>query len=69
MKVFEIYWRDLTDEAKERLKELYHDNIDNNPIATIDVCDDEPELKAVDVMAAIGKICKQYNDNITKTKG
>lgn len=37
MKSFEIYWDDLTDIAKERLKELYHENIDLAPIAIIDI--------------------------------
>ena len=37
MKSYEIYWNDLSDEAKERLKDLYHDNIDLSPLAIIDV--------------------------------
>lgn len=41
MKSFEIYWHDLTEDAQERLKDLYHDNIDISPLAFIDVEDDE----------------------------
>jgi len=37
MKTYEIYWRDLTIVAKERLKELYHSNIDLTPLAIIDI--------------------------------
>ena len=37
MKSFEIYWEDLNEEAKTRLKDLYHDNIDLSPLAIIDV--------------------------------
>jgi len=41
MEIYEIYWDDLTAEAQERLSGLYHDNIDNSPIACIDVEEDE----------------------------
>ena len=41
MKTYEIYWGDLTDEAKERLKGMYHENIGIAPIAIVDVEDDE----------------------------
>jgi len=37
MKEFEIYWDDLTEEAQERLKEVYHDNIDLTPLAYIEL--------------------------------
>ena len=37
MKTFEIYWKDLSDEAKERLADLYHENIDLSPLAIIEV--------------------------------
>lgn len=37
MDSYEIYWDDLTSEAQERLKELYHDNIDLSPLAIIDI--------------------------------
>lgn len=36
----EIYWNDLTKEAKERLSILYHENIDISPIAIIDIEED-----------------------------
>jgi hypothetical protein len=39
MKTVEIYWTDLTDEAKERLRPLYNDN-DWIPIALIDLEDE-----------------------------
>lgn len=41
MKTFTIYWDDLTDEAKERLAELNHENIDQAPLAIIDIEDEE----------------------------
>jgi len=37
MKTFKIYWHDLNKEAQERLKELYHDNIELSPLAIIDI--------------------------------
>lgn len=37
---FEIYWDDLTREAKHRLKEMYHENIDMTPIAVIELEED-----------------------------
>jgi hypothetical protein len=37
MKNFEIYWDDLTQEAKDRHKELYHDNIELTPIAIVEL--------------------------------
>jgi len=41
MQQFEIYWDDLTEEAKERLKDLYHENIDLSPIAIIELEEQE----------------------------
>jgi hypothetical protein len=41
MKSYEIYWDDLNEEAQERLKEIYHDNIGLSPLAVIDIEDDE----------------------------
>lgn len=49
MKRFEIYWNDLTDEAKERLAELEHDNIDLYPIATIELEDINIEEDDIDI--------------------
>lgn len=43
MKSYKIYWSDLNDEAQERLKELYHDNIELCPLAIIDIEDEEIE--------------------------
>lgn len=40
MRTFEIYWNDLTDDAKERLKDLNHDNVDLSPLAIIELEDD-----------------------------
>ena len=37
MAQYEIYWDDLTEEAQERLKGLYHGNIDLSPLAIFDV--------------------------------
>jgi len=37
MKSYEVYWKDLSEEAQERLKELYHENIDLSPLAIIDI--------------------------------
>jgi hypothetical protein len=37
MKSYKIYWKDLTDEARKRLAEIYHDNIDLSPLAIIDI--------------------------------
>lgn len=46
MKSFEIYWNDLNEEAKERMKDLYHENIDLSPLAIIDIEEeDENQLK------------------------
>lgn len=33
--IYEIYWSDLTPEAQERLKDLYHRNIEMSPLCTI----------------------------------
>lgn len=38
---YEIWWDDLTDTAKERLKDLYHANIELSPLATIDIEPDD----------------------------
>jgi len=40
MESFEIYWSDLTPEAKKRLSGLYHDNIEISPIAIIETVED-----------------------------
>ena len=37
MKHYEIYWHDLSEEAQERFKDLYHENIDISPLAIIDI--------------------------------
>jgi len=37
MKSYEVYWKDLSEEAQERLKELYHENIDLSPLAITDI--------------------------------
>lgn len=36
-KIFEIFWKDLTEEAQKRLKDLYHENIDLAPLAIIEI--------------------------------
>jgi len=46
LKEYQIFWDDLTPEAQERLKELNHDNIDNLPIAIVDIEDlDEDDFE------------------------
>jgi len=40
MKTYEIYWDDLTPDAQEKLKDMYHENIDLTPIACIEIQDD-----------------------------
>lgn len=42
-RMFEIYWDDLTDEAKDRMNELWHENIDLSPIAIVDIEDPEED--------------------------
>jgi len=37
MEEYEIYWNDLNDEAQERLKELWHENIDLSPLAIVNI--------------------------------
>ena len=37
MQSFEIWWNDLTPEAKERLHDLYHENVELTPLAIIDI--------------------------------
>jgi hypothetical protein len=37
MKEYAIWWNDLTVEAKEKLKEIYHDNIMLTPLAIINI--------------------------------
>jgi len=39
MKEYEIYWSDLTSEAQDRLKEIYHDNIELSPLASFEIED------------------------------
>ena len=34
---YEIYWRDLNEEAKKRLKDLYHENINIALLAIVDI--------------------------------
>lgn len=38
---YEIYWDDLTEEAQERLKRLYHENIDISPLAIVEIEESE----------------------------
>ena len=37
MESFGIYWDDLTPEAQERLKALWHENVGLSPLAIIDI--------------------------------
>ena len=43
MDEYEIYWDDLTEEAKERLKDLYHENIDLTPLCIIELENENEE--------------------------
>lgn len=40
---FEIYWDDLNEEAQERMKALWHGNINITPLAILDIALDEEE--------------------------
>lgn len=42
---YEIYWDDLNEKAKERLKNLYHENVDLSPLTIIDI-EEEDEDKS-----------------------
>jgi hypothetical protein len=44
MTQYEIYWDDLNEEAKIRLINLYHENIDLSPLAIIDIEEDEMDM-------------------------
>jgi len=47
MSEYEIYWSDLTEEAKDRLQNMYHHNINEYPIAIIiaeDYIEDDIEV-------------------------
>jgi len=37
MTSYEIYWSDLNKEAKDRLRDLYHENIELSPLAIVEV--------------------------------
>lgn len=37
MESYEIYWNDLTDEAKERLEDLNHANVELTPLAIVEL--------------------------------
>jgi hypothetical protein len=37
MNTYEIYWHDLNEEAQDRLKDLYHDNVDVTPLAIVNL--------------------------------
>lgn len=39
MTLYEIHWNDLTEEAKVKLKGLYHDNVELTPLTIIEVED------------------------------
>lgn len=45
MKQIEIYWNDLTTEAQLRLMDLYHENVDNSPLAIIDIEDEVSDIE------------------------
>jgi hypothetical protein len=37
LKNYKIYWEDLNEDAKNKLKDLYHENINLSPLAMIDI--------------------------------
>jgi hypothetical protein len=41
MGTYEIFWDDLTEDAQERLKDLWHDNVEFSPLAIIEVEEEE----------------------------
>lgn len=41
MELYEIYWDDLTPEAQERLKKIYHQNMDTMPLTTFTIESDD----------------------------
>lgn len=47
MITYSIYWEDLNEEAQEKYKKLWHENVDLCPIAIIDIeeCECECETK------------------------
>ena len=52
MKTFEIYWDDLTQEAKDRHKELYHGNIELAPLAIVELEEEADNIY-------INKLCQK----------
>ncbi len=55
MKTFQIFWHDLTEEAQERLQELYDDNYsDIIPIATIDIEEEEDDDDDIEMVTSNG---------------
>jgi len=43
MRTYKIFWSDLTDEARKRLEDIYHANIELSPLAVIDIEEEETE--------------------------
>lgn len=64
---YQIYWSHLTPEAQEAFKDLYHENIELNPLAIIDIDDSiltyEQKLKiANDYIAGKTEGMVDWND-------
>ena len=62
MTQLEIYWNDLTDEAKNRLSELYHDNIHLAPLAVIEVDNVQEITKVNSDIQYIQKVIDQQGN-------
>ena len=60
MKSYKIYWKDLSKEAKERLKEMYHENIDLTPLAVIDIEEDKIPIELIDTQVIESSEEKHY---------
>ena len=43
MKTYEIYWNDLTDDAKRKLSGLNHENVELTPIAIVENMDEDED--------------------------
>jgi hypothetical protein len=62
MKTFEIFWNDLTNEAKERLKEMYHENIDLSPLAIIEF-EKENSSDFISIVWSKGDVIQRAEEN------
>ena len=54
MAQYGIYWSYLTEKAQDKLKGLYHENIDMSPIAIIDIEDEEEDDDDIEPVTSNG---------------